>query len=138
MLLTKECDYGVRILRALKGGELINVAQIADQEDISTQITYKMTRKLEKAGMIESQRGVNGGYRLKISLDQITLLDVFRAVDQNLMICDCSCDRENTCSRNPKDNPCMVHLEFCRLQQVMEEELHSKSVLEVIEGKRQG
>lgn len=134
MLLTRECDYAVRILRALKGGGLINVAQIAEKEDISTQITYKLTRKLEKAGIIKSQRGVNGGYRLNIPLEQITLLDVFQAVDQNLIICDCSCKGANRCSRNTKENPCMVHLEFCRLQQLMQQELSSKSVLEVIQG----
>lgn len=135
MLLTRECDYGVRILRALRSGELVNVAQIADREDISTQITYKLTRKLEKSGILESQRGVNGGYRLKVSLEQITLLDVFKAVDQNMMICDCSGGGESNCSRNTKDNPCMVHLEFCRLQQMMQKELNSKSVLNVMDGK---
>ncbi|MDD3279895.1 MAG: Rrf2 family transcriptional regulator [Lachnospiraceae bacterium] len=134
MLLTKECDYAVRILRALKSGELVNVAGISDREDISTQITYKLTRKLERSGLIESQRGVNGGYRLKASLEQITLLDVFKAVDQNMMVCDCS-DGDHSCSRNTREHPCMVHLEFCRLQQLMQKELSEKSVLDVIEGK---
>ncbi|NCB91697.1 MAG: Rrf2 family transcriptional regulator [Clostridia bacterium] len=134
MLVTRECDYGVRILRALKEGDLINVAEIAEMEDISTQITYKLARKLDKAGIIESIRGVHGGYRLKRALDKVTLLDVFFAVDQKLLVTECT-GEHSTCSRNTKEHPCMVHIEFCRLQKMMVDELRAKSIADIIQKK---
>lgn len=134
MLLTRECDYAVRILRVLKNGELVNVAGIAEREDISIQITYKLARKLDKAGIIESIRGVNGGYQLKRSIDEITLFDVFFAVDQKLLVTECTGSR-TTCSRNTKEAPCMVHKEFCRLQKLLVDELKSKSISEVMQGR---
>ncbi|MDD3220480.1 MAG: Rrf2 family transcriptional regulator [Lachnospiraceae bacterium] len=131
MLLTRECDYAIRILRALSGGGLVNVAEIAEKEDITTQITYKLARRLDKAGIIESHRGVNGGYQLAVPLNQLTMYDVFQAVDQKLLITECT-GNHSSCSRNTKEQPCMVHKEFCRLQKLMVDELKSRSLLEVM------
>lgn len=131
MLLTRECDYAVRILRALKDGGLVNVAEISQREDISTQITYKLARRLDKAEIIESIRGVNGGYQLRRPMEDITLFQVFQAVDQKLLVSECT-GVHSTCSRNTKEAPCMVHKEFCRLQKLMVDELKSKSVAEIL------
>ena len=58
MLMTRECDYAVRILRALADGEMKSVVQICRAEDLKTAIAYKLTRKLEQAGILnELQRG---------------------------------------------------------------------------------
>lgn len=132
MLLTRECDYAVRIIRALSNGEITNVQEISDVEKISVQITYKLARKLEKSGMIQSFRGVKGGYALKKKLDQITLYDIFTAVDQKLLITQCT-DCSYLCSQNTKDSPCLVHREFCRLQEIITNELKAKSLLDIME-----
>lgn len=131
MLLTRECDYAIRILRVLVGGDVVNVAEIAEREDITTQITYKLARRLDKAGIICSHRGVNGGYQLLHSLDKLTLYDVFLAVEQKLLVSECTGDH-SLCSRNTVDSPCMVHMEFCRLQKLMIDELKSRTLKEVM------
>lgn len=131
MLLTRECDYAIRILRVLAQEDLVNVAEIAEQEDISTQITYKLARRLDKAGIIQSYRGVNGGYQLVRSLDELTLYDVFMAIEQKLLVSECAGDH-SFCTKNTVDSPCMVHREFCRLQKVIVEELQSRTLREVM------
>ena len=133
MLFTRECDYAVRIFRALADGELVNVQDISQLEDISVSITYKIARKLEKAGYIKSYRGTNGGYRLKASLEKVTLYDVFLTIDRNLFITSCT-KKEFQCNRNQAENPCMVHKEFLRLQDMIEKELKSRSLLEIMNG----
>ena len=125
MLFTRECDYAVRIIRALSAGGIVSVQDISVREDISVSITYKITRKLEKAGMIESYRGSSGGYALKMPLDGMTLYDVFTVIDPNLLITECA-GHSHSCSRNTKEHVCLVHGEFCRLQQLMMQELRSK------------
>ena len=125
MLFTRECDYAVRIIRALSGGGIVSVQDISAKEDITVSITYKITRKLEKAGMIESYRGSNGGYALKTPLDQMTLYDVFMVIDPNLLITECA-GHSHTCSRNTGEHVCLVHGEFCRLQYLIMEELKAK------------
>lgn len=125
MLFTRECDYAVRIIRALSGGGIVSVQDISAREDISVSITYKITRKLEKAGLIESYRGSSGGYALKMPLDHLTLYDVFTVIDPELLITECAGHSHN-CSRNTGEHVCLVHGEFCRLQQMMMQELRSR------------
>ncbi|QOV20858.1 Rrf2 family transcriptional regulator [Blautia liquoris] len=127
MLITREVDYAVRILRALADNKIISVREMCSREDISVSIAYKITRKLEKAGVIQSYRGTNGGYALKKSLDDITLYDVIEIVDKELLITECLQDEYN-CSRNTKSDICKLHQEFYRVQEILTGELQSKSL----------
>ena len=76
MLFTKECDYAIRIMRALSSGELISVSRICEMEHLPSAMTYKITRKLEKSGFLKSCRGTNGGYALNLKLADISLCGV--------------------------------------------------------------
>ena len=133
MLFTRECDYAIRIFRALADGALVNVQEISQMENLSVSITYKIARKLEKAGYIKSYRGTNGGYCLNTPLAEITLYDVFITIDRDMFITSCTKD-EFKCSRNKAEHPCMVHKEFMRLQKMIEQELKSKSLLDIMNG----
>ena len=41
MMITRESDYGVRIIRALKDGGLMTIGQICERECIPKQFAYK-------------------------------------------------------------------------------------------------
>ena len=74
MLITRECDYAVRIVRALAGGDKLCVNQICEKEELTPAFVYKILKKLEKGDLVKSFRGSNGGYALKKDIGQITLL----------------------------------------------------------------
>lgn len=131
MLITREVDYAVRILRVLSEGRTVSVQEICRKENVSVSIAYKITRKLEKAGIIKSYRGMNGGYALSADLDKITLYDVIRVVDKELLITECL-GHSYTCSQNTEKKPCSVHGEFCRLQSLLIRELKSRSLLTIL------
>lgn len=76
MLITRECDYAVRIVRALAGGEKLCVNQVCEKEELTPAFVYKILKKLEKGDLVKSYRGSNGGYALKKDIGQITLLDI--------------------------------------------------------------
>ena len=87
MLFTKECDYAIRIMRALSSGELISVSRICEMEHLPSAMTYKITRKLEKSGFLKSCRGTNGGYALNLKLAEISLYDPsFRMYERGLSL----------------------------------------------------
>ena len=50
MIMTRETDYAVRILRALSCGERMTVRQVCDLELVPVQFAYKILKKLEKQG----------------------------------------------------------------------------------------
>jgi len=54
MLITRECDYAVRIVRALAGGEKLCVNQICEKEDLTPAFVYKILKKLEKKEIVKS------------------------------------------------------------------------------------
>ena len=53
MMITRESDYGVRIIRALKDGGLMTIGQICERECIPKQFAYKILKKLELAGLVQ-------------------------------------------------------------------------------------
>ena len=83
MLITRETDYALRILRRLSQGGTFTVGELADKDFLPQQFAYKIIKKLEKAGFVKIIRGVDGGCRLDCDLSQKTLYDLVIAVDKN-------------------------------------------------------
>ena len=57
-------------------GLQITAAEIADKYGVSTHHLSKVLRDLGRAGLLESVRGVGGGYRFSGNTKRITLMDV--------------------------------------------------------------
>ena len=134
MLLTKECDYGVRILRTLSEGTKKTVDTICKNETIPNKYAYKILKKLEKAGILISIRGRDGGYKLSKELKDIKLFDVAVAVDNSFFIFDCvKAGVAEKCPNN-STNQCNVHQEFVKIQNVLKEEFLNRNMHDVIFG----
>ena len=135
MLLTKECDYGIRVIRALADGEKKTVQAICDVELVPVPYAYKILKKLEHVGLLRSVRGREGGYQLIASLHQITLYDIVTAIDENFFLFECVADN-TVCPHHRPAQPCAVHLELDRLQSLLVAEMRSKTMHEVLFGSR--
>lgn len=132
MLITRECDYAVRIVRALAGGEKLCVNQICEKEDLTPAFVYKILKKLEKKDIVKSFRGSNGGYALKKSLEELTLLDVYLAVEPDFYMIECM-NPDKACIHNQSDCGCKVHSELCRIQNTLVSELRAHTIAEIME-----
>ncbi|MDD3139882.1 MAG: Rrf2 family transcriptional regulator [Lachnospiraceae bacterium] len=131
MLLTRESDYAVRIVRALKNGEKQPVKNICAEEDIPEPFTYKILKKLEKAGIVKAIRGAQGGYYLSRKINELTLEDIVMAIDSDLAITQCT-TKNCECIRNEILAPCTVHNELQRIQEILIKELKSKTLAEIL------
>ena len=131
MLITRECDYGVRIVRALAKGEKMCVNQVCEQEGLTPAFVYKILKKLEKKDIVKSFRGSNGGYALKRSIEELTLLDIYLAVEPDFYMIECM-NPQKPCTRNQSDCGCAVHRELARVQQILLTELKAHSIAEII------
>jgi len=130
MLLTKECDYGIRIIRTLADGFKKTVEAICEAEHIPSKYAYKITKKLEHAGLLKSLRGRDGGYLLVKPLDEITLYDIIAAVDSKMFVFECLRD-DISCPLNTKDEPCGVHKEFSIIQDILINSLTKNTLQDV-------
>jgi len=131
MFLTKECDYGIRIIRALGNGEKKTAEEICADESIPGQFAYKILKKMERGGFIQSCRGRDGGYWLVKPLDEITIHDIITTIDEYLFLNECLRE-DRPCTRNPKSAPCAVHIELERIQDILVSQLRMKSIKEVV------
>ena len=80
LVITRETDYALRILRALLDGGLHTVGQLSQDELLPQAFAYKILKKLEKAGLIQVVRGTAGGCRLAADLSKVSLYDLMRAI----------------------------------------------------------
>lgn len=128
MIMTRESDYAVRILRALSGGEKMTVRQICESELVPMQFAYKILKKLAKSGCVEIFRGAEGGCRLSADLDSLTLYDLLRCIDENLFVNACIA-RDYKCAwRGAHCGECRFHSNLTELQRVIEDELKRRTV----------
>jgi len=132
MLLTKECDYGVRIIRALADGTKKTVEIITKEENIPHRFAYKIIKKLEQAGYVNSVRGRSGGYYLAKPLNTFNLIDVVTAVDANRYINECLRPGADCELKEKPGRICAVHIELARIQEVLTSEFCAKTMAEVL------
>ena len=85
MRLPLKTEYACRVLTQLGtlhgSGKLAQIDLLARVEDIPANYLVQILNELRKSGLIGSKRGKQGGYFLVDPPDQVTLLDIFRAVD---------------------------------------------------------
>lgn len=75
-------DYGMRALLELASTEGPATGEsIARSQGLPPKFLSAILNDLRRAGLVSSQRGMEGGYRLGRSPDQITAADVMRALD---------------------------------------------------------
>lgn len=130
MVISREIDYAIRIVRHLSTVEMCNAAQIEKAESISRDFVRKILGKLKKAGYVTTERGTKGGYSLTVSPSDINLWDLKGAVEPGPVINKClhkgfSCP--NNCG-----TPCAVHSECQRLESILETEMKKKSLGEIL------
>jgi Rrf2 family protein len=73
--------------------EIMNVGQISELIDSSRHHVAKIMQRLAKEGYISSNRGPSGGFVLKKKPDEITLLDIFEAIEGRFCVQSCPGDK---------------------------------------------
>ena len=90
-LISQTSEYALRAVVCLGGsiGQPMTTAAIAKLTRVPQDYLSKVLQGLSKAGLVDSQRGVGGGFVLARSLDDLTVLDVINAVDPLKRITRC-------------------------------------------------
>jgi Rrf2 family transcriptional regulator, iron-sulfur cluster assembly transcription factor len=87
MKISAQEEYGLRCLlqlaRADALGESLTLAEIARREGISVANAGKLMWILNKAGLVQSQRGTKGGYYLARPASEIHLNQVIHVLDDD-------------------------------------------------------
>ena len=121
MLMTREMDYALRILRALHQQGKQSAAAIAQREHMPKAVTLKILKQLHGAGLVSSLRGSNGAYVLSNSCAELYLGDLMLALGGPLLINRCQ-NPGYRCENRPEGD-CGLCRELSRIQKVLDGEL---------------
>ena len=130
MLVTKKTDYAVRCVLHLagNGARISNVTEISSAMFIPKLFLAKILQRLVKAKIVESTRGMNGGFRLARKPKDISLLDIMDAIQGRADIAECAVDK-NVCGRS---GMCSVHPVWVNLRKEVEQRLQSETIDKLI------
>lgn len=83
MHVTARAEYAVRALIVLAADpdRIQSAEHIAEAQDIPLRFLKAILGELRRDGLVVSQRGAVGGYRLAMPAEQITVADAIRAID---------------------------------------------------------
>jgi Rrf2 family protein len=82
-MISQTAEYALRSVVVLgsSDGTPLTTRQIAEQTRVPSGYLSKVLQALGRAGLVQAQRGLYGGFVLARALDELTILDVINAVD---------------------------------------------------------
>lgn len=134
MKITQEVDYALRVvlyLCKLDFGTKVEAKVMSEHEKVPIRFLLKILRKLTHSGIINSFRGVNGGYALAKLPQEIRLIDVMEAVDGPVYVARCIIEPE-ICNAQ-KMGKCQVHKALGKVQRVLNNELKNITFKNIME-----
>jgi FeS assembly SUF system regulator len=98
--ITRQTDYGIVLLTCFANGSnsLRNARDLAAETGQPLPTVSKILKILARQGLLESQRGVNGGYRLARVATDISVADIITALEGPIAITECLDDSADDCS----------------------------------------
>ncbi len=112
-MISQTSEYALRaVVHLAKAGGGPAVAQeIADATHVSVGYLHKILRLLARKGILVAQRGVGGGFSLARTPDEISVLDVLRVTETELV-------RISTCPLGIDG-----HTELCPLHRMLDNQI---------------
>lgn len=114
--LSRTAEYAIRAMAWLANGDAdeeggLRAADLSREISVPLAYLQKILRRLVVAGLLESQKGHGGGFRLARAPSDISVAEILRATDNELDEGRCTfgwgdCDPEQ---------PCPVHAAWTRL-----------------------
>jgi len=125
------------VLAALPDGEVLPAARLAEYHGVPGPYLAKSLQALARAGIVESTTGRRGGYRLSRPPSDVTLLDVYRAVEGDDSFFRCTEIRRRAPVRQPAKayaTKCGIAAAMGRAEAAWRDELAQVTVADLLAG----
>lgn len=137
MMISTKGRYALRVMLDIAlqpQGEHISLKAISQRQEVSMKYLEAIVSNMGKAGLVDSFRGKNGGYRLNRLPSEYTVGEILRAAEGEIVSVGClgegktGCDRADTCLTLPfwkkLDEVVDSYLESVTLQDILENKLN--------------
>ncbi|HUB88217.1 MAG TPA: SUF system Fe-S cluster assembly regulator [Dyella sp.] len=123
-------DYATVVMTCIAAhpSDVVSTAQIAEEAHLELPTVSKLLKSLGHAGLVDSFRGVNGGYRLARPAQQISLADIVEAIEGPLGMTECTLG-DGQCEREAQ---CGVRGSWQRINHVLDNALRTMSLADML------
>ena len=135
MKLSTKGKYGLRAfidLAASGEGQPVSILSIAQRQEISISYLEKLMAMLKKASLVESVRGVNGGYTVARPMDEISVGDVLRALEGDLAPVECAGIESGQASQCSGSSQCVSKIVWKRINDSINDTVDSIYIGELV------
>jgi len=144
MLFSTRAEYGVRLMVELgrHGGERpVSLSSVAEGENLPLSYLEHLVAKLRKAGLVTSQRGAHGGYRLGRPAEEIEMLEVVQALEGAIAPMECfheTPEGKVSCSHEDDERACATKFLWTRVQGGVTKALSGTTLADLVEFSDEG
>ncbi len=127
--VSKLTDYATVVMTCLaESGDVVLSAQLlAERSRLEVPTVSKVLKQLAGAGLVDSWRGVNGGYRLARKPDQISVADIVTAMEGPIGMTEC-CAQTGLCHH---ESHCGVRVNWQRISDAIRIALESVTLADM-------
>ena len=128
--ISKLTDYATVVMTVLAAApESVHSAQdLAEKARLEVPTVSKLLKQLAQAQLVESFRGVNGGYRLAREPERISIADIVIAMEGPIGMTECSA-HTGMCGHEPH---CGVRVNWRRINQAIAQALDSVTLSDMV------
>jgi len=133
MLISKTSRYALQaatdLARRWHSGESAQTGDIAERTGVPKNYLSKILHQLARRGVLVSERGPRGGFRLARDPTQITLAAVLEPVEPSLAEPNCLLGRPACSDRDP----CQAHDSWKALYQDLQRFLNETAIADLVQ-----
>ncbi len=133
MMISTKGRYALRMMldMALNNtGDPVRIRDIAARQDISDKYLEQIVSILNKAGLVRSIRGPQGGYKLVKSPEHYTVGEILRLTEGSLAPVSCLEDGVNQCGRQ---EDCVTVILWKKLNDAINEVVDHTTLADLVE-----
>ncbi|MFF2094210.1 RrF2 family transcriptional regulator [Paenibacillus sp. NPDC058174] len=144
MQFSKSTDYALHALLHLGNSQRqqnVGIKELAVSLGVSESYLSKIMSKLRQDGIVRAVPGVNGGYELAKSADQITFLDVIQVIEGRQQMFECSNTNsqqhqlldDEAAQDNRRGSECLIEKVMYGAEQQLHQYLQAHTIQTVID-----
>ena len=132
--LSKKTEYAlmaVKFIARKTNGNSVTAKEISEGYNIPYDLLSKVLQQLTRKKVIKSFQGIKGGYSLSKDPDNLTLIDIIRAVEPNYQITECmqSESSEKDCTYF---DCCMIRDPLAKVQKEIDKLFRSVTIHQIL------
>ncbi|MDO5548909.1 MAG: Rrf2 family transcriptional regulator [Eubacteriales bacterium] len=126
MRITRGADYAIRLAYCLAiHGSMVGTRQLAEETGVTQRFTLKILQSLVQSGIVTSQQGKKGGYRLNRDPHEISVGLLVELIDGPVEINHCLNACFDCTHMGEDKNGCEFHLAFQSVNEAIREQLYA-------------